>query len=86
MKSIRICISVLQAILLGLLLSWVLCAPLVWMLRDGLGPGAVETTGFASIFKSLGMWSVPALILVVPLVGLWFLGRWLASEDDRRSE
>lgn len=71
MKAIRVCV----AILLGLLLTWGLCAPLVWILRDGLGPDSIESGWSSGIYKFALMWSGPALALLPPLVGLRFLGR-----------
>lgn len=68
---------VLRQILLGLLLAWASAAPIVWILRDGLGPDSVETGWIEGGVKFLVLWGLPALVVVVPL-GL------LALIDRRR--
>lgn len=63
--------NVLKAVLVGGLVCWVAAAPLVWILRDGLGPDMVESSGFRSAYKFLLGWGVPALALALPLAVLW---------------
>jgi hypothetical protein len=65
----------MMGVLFAALLTWVAAAPLVWILRDGLGPDMVETDGLTSLLKFLVQWSVPAAVLAVPLVVLWVIER-----------
>lgn len=65
----------LRQVLLGLLLAWAAAAPLVWILRDGLGPDSVETGWIEGAFKFLVAWGVPALALAVPLGLLTIIDR-----------
>ena len=83
---VRVCGLILRVVLLACLVTWVAAAPLAWILRDGLGPGMVETTGRQAAFKFLGLWGIPALLLAVSALGLWLLERWLtgtATESDQ---
>jgi hypothetical protein len=79
MKAIRIAVQILQTLLLGLLFTWGLCAPLVWILRDGLGPDSVESGWVRGFYRFAVTWGGPALALAVPLLGLKLLGRWLRA-------
>lgn len=36
----------------SLLLTWMLLAPMAWLLRDGLGPDSVTSTGFEAIWRA----------------------------------
>jgi hypothetical protein len=72
----------LIVLLQALLVTWVACAPIVWIVRDGLGPDSQETGWVRGIFKFVVMWGVPALVLAVPLIGLLHLERRLASQID----
>ena len=83
---VRVCGPILRVVLLSSLVVWVTAAPLAWILRDGLGPGMVETTGRQAAFRFLRLWSIPALVLAVAALGLWPLERWLsgrATESDQ---
>ncbi|HTU92384.1 MAG TPA: hypothetical protein VMF69_20045 [Gemmataceae bacterium] len=71
----RVCCLIGKIILLAVLVTWVTAAPLVWILRDGLGPDMVETSGLKAAFKFLVCWGVPALAISVPLVGLSLIER-----------
>lgn len=66
----RGCCLIGRLILSSALVTWVAAAPLVWILRDGLAPGMVESVGTKAVFKFLMCWGIPAMMLVVPLVGL----------------
>jgi hypothetical protein len=44
----RLCVQILQAILLAALIAWVAISPLVWILRDGLGPACERRAGGAA--------------------------------------
>ena len=46
-----------------MLLVWVVTAPLIWILRDGLGPDMVESGWTPGTFKFLAGWGVPDLVL-----------------------
>jgi hypothetical protein len=50
-----------KMLLIAALITWVAMAPLVWILRDGLAVGMIETTGTEAVFKFLVGWGVPAL-------------------------
>jgi hypothetical protein len=65
----------MKVLLLGALVAWASAAPVVWIVRDGLGPGMVESEWPRSVFKFLVIWGVPAIVLVVPLIVLWILDR-----------
>jgi hypothetical protein len=73
----RVCCLIGKVVLMAVLVTWVAAAPLVWILRDGLAPGMVETVGMQAAFKFLVGWGVPALVLAVPLLGLWLIERRL---------
>ena len=81
--ALTICRRVLMVVLLAGLLTWVAAAPLVWILRDGLGPDMVESGGVRSVLKFLVQWSVPAAVFAVPLLGLWLLERRFARSATR---
>lgn len=65
--------QVLIVILFSVLLTWIAAAPVVWIVRDGLGPGMVETSGLQSLLKFAGLWGIPFAVLAIPLAGLWLL-------------
>ena len=56
--------------------------PIVWIVRDGLGPGSVETTWPWSVLKFLVAWTGPALLLAAPLLALSFMNRRSAAPAD----
>jgi hypothetical protein len=66
------------------LFVWVLCAPLVWILRDGLGPNSHESGWGLSLWKFGVGWGVPALVLALPLYGLWLVDRRVAAGSPAR--
>jgi hypothetical protein len=78
-RVMRICRRILMAILQAALLAWAACSPLVWILRDGLGPDSVESGWAMSVFKFLVMWGVPALSLAAPLFVLSLVDRRAAT-------
>jgi hypothetical protein len=81
----RVCCLIGKEVLLAVLVNWVAAAPLVWILRDGLGPDMIETTGMKAAFKFLVEWGVPALIITAPLVGLsWIERRCRPAPAERR--
>ena len=67
MSFLRPSRQILTTIVLASLVTWAMCAPLVWTVRDGLGPDSVDTVGTHAVFKFLGMWGIPALARAVPL-------------------
>ena len=71
----KMCRQILKGILLGALASWVAAAPLVWILRDGLGPDQVDSEFPWAVVKFLGGWGIPAVILAAPLLALWLVDR-----------
>jgi hypothetical protein len=72
---LRVCVETFRAVLQGLLLAWTAAAPLVWILRDGLGPDSAETGWIEGGLKFLVGWGGPALVLAAPLVLLALLDR-----------
>jgi len=59
-----------RLILSGCLFFWLAAAPIVWTVRDGLGPDMVQTQGTAAATKFLITWGVPAIVLGVSLAML----------------
>lgn len=78
MATLRIFLRSLTTVLQAGLLVWAACSPLVWILKDGLGPDATESGWARSVFKFAVQWGIPALALSVPLCGLSFVNRRLA--------
>ena len=77
---LRICREILKVILIGALATWTAAAPVVWIVRDGLGPDMVESGWPRSVFKFLGIWGAPAIVLAVPLIVLWMVDRRAADQ------
>jgi hypothetical protein len=75
---VRVFLQVLIVLFQAVLFVWAMCVPLVWILRDGLGPDMVETVWPMSVLKTLVIWGVPALVLAVPLLVLSRVDRRLA--------
>jgi hypothetical protein len=67
----------------ALLVVWVMCAPLVWIVRDGLGPDSHESGWSLALIKFSAQWGVPALVLAAPLYGLSLVHRRLANGPAR---
>ena len=67
----------------ALLLLAALCvAPFAWILRDGLGPESVQSTGFAALGKAfMTFYTGPAILL---LAGLRFLLRYITKPAEGR--
>jgi hypothetical protein len=78
-RLVRVVVQILITALQAILWFWVACAPLVWILRDGLGPDMVESGWAWSIVKFLAQWGFPALVVAASLYGLSSLDRKLAS-------
>jgi hypothetical protein len=78
----RFLLQLLIALLQGLLLAWAACAPIVWIVRDGLGPDSVESGWAMSLYKFVGTWGIPALVLAVPLFVLTRVERRLAARSS----
>jgi hypothetical protein len=49
----RIFLQILIVLLQAVLINWAMCAPRVWILRDGLGPDMVETGWPMSVLKTV---------------------------------
>lgn len=84
----RLCRHVVMVLLLAALIVWLSAAPLAWILRDGLAPGMIETTGLKAVTKFVVGWGTPGLVLAVPLLALWIIERRAnrASNSDLRSD
>jgi hypothetical protein len=65
---LRFFLQILIVLLQAALWTWAACLPLVWILRDGLGPDSVDSRWPTSVVKFVTMWSIPALTLAVPLL------------------
>ena len=72
---LRVCRHVLMIVLAAALVVWLAASPLAWIVRDGLGPGMVETTGASAVVKFVLGWSRPGLALAAPLLALWIIER-----------
>jgi cytochrome c oxidase subunit IV len=59
-----------QTLLLAGLLAWSMLGALVWVLRDGLGPNAIESHGWEALARQFWTfyWGPVLLVLVVLLV------------------
>jgi hypothetical protein len=62
---------------------WILVCPLLWILRDGLGPDARTTTGWAALEKFAPMLLI-GLALFCALVLLHLCERWLRLSTQCR--
>lgn len=84
---VRTCCLIGKIVLLAALVNWVAAAPIVWIVRDGLGPDMIESTGMKAALKFLIQWGVPALIIAVPLYGLtWIERRCQPAQEERRDD
>jgi hypothetical protein len=80
----RTCCLILKTLLIAGLVVWAASAPLVWVMRDGLGPNAVDSVGTQAAMKFAVGWGIAALALAMPLVGLVVFGRLLEAEERAR--
>jgi len=64
--------GLVQALLATGLMAWAVCGVCAWILRDGLGPNAVESEGWEALTRSFWTfyWGPVFLVLVVAKV-LW---------------
>jgi hypothetical protein len=60
---------------------WLLACPLLWIMRDGLGPRSVQTPGWAALWKFSPVLLI-GLVLVSYLVLLHFFSWWLLSRPS----
>jgi hypothetical protein len=78
-------------LLLGFVLAcWVLfVAPFAWILRDGLGPNAIDSTGGMAVARFLVTfwWGPVALLMVLVILALHVAaGRLEAADAAREAE
>jgi hypothetical protein len=78
-SAVRFCLQLLMGLLQAGLIVWAFYAPLVWILRDGLGPDSHETGWGKSLCKFAVGWGLPALVLAVALYSLGRVARRLAA-------
>ena len=78
-SAARFCLQLLITLLQAGLIVWAFCAPLVWILRDGLGPDSQESGWSMSLYKFAVGWGLPALVLAVALYGLRRVARQPAT-------
>ncbi len=84
---VRTCCLIGRILLLAALVNWVAAAPLVWILRDGLGPGMIESAGTNAVLRVLVLWGVPASIITAPLFGLsWIERRCQPTPAEHRND
>ncbi len=76
---LRFFLQLLMVILQAALICWAGLAPIVWIVRDGLGPDSQETGWGLALLKFAVIWGVPALVLAVPLYGLSLFDRRLGG-------
>jgi hypothetical protein len=69
-SATRFILNALIVLLQGALITWVMCAPILWLVRDGLGPGSHESGWVPGIVRFSGEWGLPALALTLLLYGL----------------
>jgi hypothetical protein len=67
--------TLIKILFSAILFTWLMMSPLVWILRDGLGPDMVATTGTHAATKFAVQWGTPALVLAVPLIGVFWIER-----------
>jgi hypothetical protein len=80
-------LTLIVRLLLGAALAvWTMTAPILWILRDGLGPEMVESTGEHAASKFLLGWGIPALLMAVSLVGLTYLVRRFPKPEQPADE
>ena len=65
---------------------WKRLAPIVWTVRDGLGPDSQDSGWVAGGFQFAGIWGMPALVLAMPLFGYAFIKCRLAVVSQTRIE
>ena len=78
----RVCCIVVKVVLSAALAAWVAAAPLVWVVRDGLGPDMVESVGMRAVLKLLVGWGVPAAALAATLAVAHVTERWLTRSAE----
>jgi hypothetical protein len=79
MPVARFFLQFLIFLLQSALFAWATFLPIVWIVRDGLGPDSHETGWVVGICKTLAVWGIPALVLAVSLYGLTRVERRMAS-------
>ncbi len=83
---VRVFCLLAKTLLGAALVLWLAMAPLVWILRDGLAVGMIETSGVQGALKFLVGWGVPTLILVALLVATVLFERLLALSAEVEAE
>lgn len=70
----------------GCLVVWALyAASICWYFRDGLGPDAIESTGwlaFTRLFQSM----IPVLLTICGITGLAYLGLIVSTKRMRKEQ
>jgi hypothetical protein len=75
------------AIAYAALLFWAMMAPLLWIVRDGLGPDAPETNGWDAIWKFMPVaLTGPGIVIFIALTHLveFWLRRRIADRALQR--
>jgi CDP-diglyceride synthetase len=82
MKRVNSCRTVLGFLLILISVVFIIFSVLVsWVLRDGLGPDAIESHGLIAIQRFLR--GVAPMILIASLIGA--IGLWLSSSILRHT-
>ncbi len=75
-----------EAVLNGLLISVVCFLPIAWIIRDGLGPSSVESTGYEAILRCFKTFYIgPILILLGVLklsLNFFLVSKFRAKSDE----
>tara|TARA_B100000953_G_scaffold293321_1_gene281683 strand:- start:668 stop:943 length:276 start_codon:yes stop_codon:yes gene_type:complete len=75
-----------EAMLNGLLVSVLCFLPIAWIIRDGLGPSSVESTGYEAILRCFKTFYVgPILILLGVLklsLNIFLVSKHRAKTDE----
>jgi hypothetical protein len=73
----------------GAFAFWLVAFPFMWILRDGLGPDARETSGWEAFWKFLPMIGTgQAIVAITALahVGAWWLQRRIDVKEQSGGE
>lgn len=76
----KACVAGLRIGLLAAIVAWTAAAPLLWILRDGLGPDASDTGGLQAVGRFAVVWGLPALVLGVSAFGLTLAQRKMGRD------
>ena len=73
-----------EAMLNGLLVSVICFLPIAWIIRDGLGPSSVESTGYEAILRCFKTFYIGPILIFLGVLKL-SLNFFLASKFRAKS-